>query len=134
MNNDNASTVPSDGVRNSKGQFAHGNPGGRSKANKPATRVMTIDALRADLLSNWGRLGETGLHKFLDKLRKQDPQGYAKLMVSLVPKDRDAVVQKRIVMMSFVEEPPKDWRPEPLDGDAADVSADVAEKSNRAMS
>ena len=133
MNNENASTVPSDGVRNSKGRFVRGNPGGQIKANKPATRVMTIDALRADLLSNWGRLGETGLHKFLDKLRKQDPQGYAKLMVSLVPKDRDGVVQKRIGMVSFIEEPARDWRPEPLDGDAVDVSADDAD-ANRAMS
>ena len=133
MSKEGTTTVPGDGGRNSKGQFAHGNHGGRSKANKPATRVMTIDALRADLLSNWGRLGETGLHRFLDKLRKEDPQGYAKLMVSLVPKDRDAVVQKRIVMVSFIREPPQGWRPEPMDSDAAEVSADDAE-SNRAMS
>ena len=133
MSKESMTTIPADEVRNSKGQFARGNPGGRSKADKSATRVMTIDALRADLLSNWGRLGETGLHKFLDKLRKQDPQGYAKLMVSLVPKDRDAVVQKRIVMVSFIEAPAKEWRPEPTDHDAVEVSRDDAD-SNRAAS
>ena len=133
MNKDNTPTASGDGVRNARGQFAHGNPGGRNKANKPAPRMMTIDALRADLLSNWGRLGETGLHKFLDKLRKQDPQGYAKLMVSLVPKDRDAVVHRRIVMVSFIEPPARDWRPEPTDHDVVEVSADDAD-ANRAMS
>ncbi len=127
MNKENTPTVPGGGVRNSKGQFVHGNPGGQSKAMKPAPRMMTIDTLRADLLSNWATMGESGVNRFLDNLRKQDPQGYAKLMVSLVPKDRDTVVRKQVVMAFFPKEPPKDWRPELMDSDTDEVSTDDAD-------
>ena len=131
MNKENTPTVPGHGVRNSKGQFVRGNPGGQSMAMKPAPRMMTIDTLRADLLSNWATMGESGVNRFLDNLRKQDPQGYAKLMVSLVPKDRDTVVRKQVVMAFYPEEPPKDCWPELKDCNTYEAPADDAD-SNRA--
>lgn len=110
------------------GQFQPGHRISVGNKGPSAKSAPSTDDMRGDFLRNWNNMGSRGQDAFLNALRKKSPEGFSKIMVSLIPKDRNTVVNKQIVMPSFIEAPPANWTPD--DGhEGDDVSEHESEVS-----
>ena len=90
------------------GKFARGNQAWRirekNRQERPPPRPATTESVRDDLLQYWERMNHAD---FLDLLKKRSPGELAKLIVSLIPRKDDTIIERQIGM-SFKEIGDKD--------------------------